>query len=194
MTRRTLLRGLVNRSAPLSIERVHRQGTYVTAYVTANVHVIFFTAVICASYTQPSPSFITNPDLTTLKYVEPANAFGGQEEPKLVTTTIKEYDIKQVNSAIRGVFTGIAMMGFMHIYMKYTNPLLLQSIMPIKSAIEQNIVQIHVFGKPAIGDLKRPFKAASMFGGAGMGGGDIKTDKKTISAAETAGAGGVKEE
>ncbi|KAG5355093.1 Inorganic phosphate transport protein [Yarrowia sp. B02] len=133
-------------------------------------------------------------DLTTLKYVEPANAFGGQEEPKLVTTTIKEYDIKQVNSAIRGVFTGIAMMGFMHIYMKYTNPLLLQSIMPIKSAIEQNIVQIHVFGKPAIGDLKRPFKAASMFGGAGMGGGDIKTDKKTISAAETAGAGGVKEE
>ncbi|KAG5370287.1 Inorganic phosphate transport protein [Yarrowia sp. C11] len=133
-------------------------------------------------------------DLTTLKYVEPANAFGGQEEPKLVTTTIKEYDIKQVNSAIRGVFTGIAMMGFMHIYMKYTNPLLLQSIMPIKSAIEQNIVQIHVFGKPASGDLKRPFKAASMFGGAGMGGGDIKTDKKTISAAETAGAGGVKEE
>lgn len=135
-----------------------------------------------------------NPDLTTLKYVEPANAFGGQEEPKLVTTTVKEYDIKQVNSAIRGVFTGIAMMGFMHIYMKYTNPLLLQSIMPIKSAIEQNIVQIHVFGKPAIGDLKRPFKAASMFGGAGMGGGDIKTDKKTISAAETAGAGGFKEE
>lgn len=140
------------------------------------------------------PPLNTNTDLTTLKYVEPANAFGGQEEPKLVTTTVKEYDIKQLNSAIRGVFTGIAMMGFMHIYMKYTNPLLLQSIMPIKSAIEQNIVQIHVFGKPAIGDLKRPFKAASMFGGAGMGGGDIKTDKKTISAAEVSGAGGVKEE
>lgn len=131
-------------------------------------------------------------DLTTLKYVEPPSAFSGTTESKLVTTTVKEYDIQQVNSAIKGVFSGIAMMAFMHIYMKYTNPLLIQSILPLKSAVEQKIVQIHVFGKPATGDLKRPFKAASLFGAQGSG--DVLTDKKTIAEAEKAGSGGVKEE
>ncbi|ANB15886.1 Pho88p [Sugiyamaella lignohabitans] len=128
-------------------------------------------------------------DLTTLKYVEPPAPMSGQTESKLVTTTIKEYDLGQVTSAMKGVFQGIAMMAFMHLYMKYTNPLLIQSILPVKSAIEQNIVQIHVFGKPAAGNLKRPFKVASMFGA-----GDVKTDKKAISEAEVSGAGGVKED
>jgi hypothetical protein len=82
------------------------------------------------------------------------------------------------------------MMAFMHLYMKYTNPLLIQSILPFKSALEQNIVQIHVFGKPAAGDLKRPFKVASMFGSTG----GAATDKKSIAEAEKAGTGGVKEE
>ncbi|VVT57289.1 uncharacterized protein SAPINGB_P005645 [Magnusiomyces paraingens] len=129
-------------------------------------------------------------DLTTLKYVQPANAFQQQEE-KLVTTTIKEYDLQQVQSAIRSVFSGMAMVAFMHIYMKYTNPLVIQAILPLKSAFEQNIVKIHVFGKPAIGDLKRPFKTASLFGAAQ---GEAKVDKKAVSAAETAGASGVKED
>lgn len=133
-------------------------------------------------------------DLTTMKYVEPPSPLSGQSEEKLVTTTVKEYDLSQVNSAIKGMASGIAMLAFMHLYMKYTNPLLIQSILPLKSAIEQNIVQIHVFGKPASGDLKRPFKAASMFGAAG-GQGEVKTDKKTIEQAEKAGTGGgIKEE
>lgn len=117
----------------------------------------------------------------------------GNSESKLVTTTVKEYDTQQVNTAIKGVFSGIAMMAFMHLYMQYTNPLLIQSILPVKSAIEQKIVQIHVFGKPASGDLKRPFKAPSMLGGIG-GNTEAQTDKKAISEAETAGSGGVKEE
>lgn len=124
-----------------------------------------------------------------MKYVEPPSPLSGQTEDKLVTTTVKEYDLSQVNSAIKGMFSGIAMMAFMHLYMKYTNPLVIQSILPVKSALETNIVKIHVFGKPASGDLKRPFKVTSMFNAAG-GQGEIKTDKKTIEQAETAGAGG----
>lgn len=128
-----------------------------------------------------------------MKYVEPAAPLSGQTEEKLVTTTVKEYDLQQVQSAMKGMLTGIAMMGVMHLYMKYTNPLLMQSIMPIKSALEQNIVKIHVFGKPASGDLKRPFKVANMFG-ASTGAGEPKTDKKTIELAEKAGSGGIKTE
>jgi hypothetical protein len=132
-------------------------------------------------------------DLTTLKYLDPPNKMSGETEPKLVTTTIKDYDLKQIDSAIKGVFTGLAMTGFMHLYMKFANPLVMQSISPVKGALESNIVKIHLFNKPATGDLKRPFKASAGFLSS-LTGGDIKTDKSSIEKAETAGTGGVKED
>lgn len=126
-----------------------------------------------------------------MKYVQPPAALQGETESKLVTTTVKQYDLDQIQNAIKGMFSGVAMMAFMHLYMKYTNPLLIQSILPVKSALEQKIVQIHLFGKAPTGDLKRPFKAASMFG---VGAGEAKTDKKSVEAAEKAGTGGLKED
>jgi hypothetical protein len=130
--------------------------------------------------------------MTTLKYVEPA-PMGSSEEPKLVTTTVHAYDVSQLKTAMRGQLMGVGMMGVMHLYFKYTNPLLIQSIIPLKSLFESNLVKIHVFGTPAVGDLKRPFKQP---GGlmAGLQGGPAQSDKKTVEAAERAGRGGVKEE
>ncbi|KAI7362557.1 hypothetical protein KC336_g21677, partial [Hortaea werneckii] len=54
----------------------------------------------------------------------------------------------------------------------------------------------HILGQPASGDLKRPWKANAGFAGMmqGQGQGEIKTDKKSIEAAEKAGRGGAKEE
>lgn len=132
-------------------------------------------------------------DLTTLKYLDAPNKMAGESESKLVTTTIKDYDLKQIDSAIKGVFTGLAMTGFMHLYMKFANPLVMQSISPVKGALEANIVKIHLFNTPAVGDLKRPFKAAPSIL-SGLTGGDVKTDKSSIEKAETAGTGGVKED
>lgn len=130
--------------------------------------------------------------MTVIKYVEPP-PMGSTEEPKSVTTTIADYDRSQLRSLIRSQFMGIAMMGVMHFYFKYTNPLVIQSIIPLKSAFEGNLVKVHLLGKPAVGDLKRPWKANAGFMGA-MGGGEIKTDKKSVEAAEKAGRGGAKEE
>ncbi|KAI1812713.1 inorganic phosphate transport PHO88 [Poronia punctata] len=131
-------------------------------------------------------------DLTTLKYVEPA-PMGSTEEPKLVTTTVQAYDTQQIKASFRSQLTGLAMMGFMHLYMKYTNPLLIQSIIPLKGAFESNLVKIHLFGQPASGDLKRPFKQAAGFMSA-MQNGTAQSDKKAIEAAERSGRGGVKDE
>ncbi|VEU19941.1 DEKNAAC100295 [Brettanomyces naardenensis] len=156
------------------------------AYVTGTV-----ATLLIYYYTQ----YLINSknDLSTLKYVEPPNTMAGETESKLVVTTVKDYDLKQLNSAIKGVFTSVAMTGFMHLYMKFANPLVLQSISPVKSALENNIVQIYLFKKPASGDLKRPFKTSGgLFGGFGSQG--PKTDKASIEKAETSGAGGVKEE
>jgi hypothetical protein len=130
-------------------------------------------------------------DLTTLKYVEPPQ-MGSGEEPKLVTTTIQEYDLGQLNGQYKSQMMGVGMMGFMHLYLKYTNPLLIQSILPIKSAFESNLIKVHVFGQPAVGELKRPWKASG--GMMGMGQQGPVTDKASIEAAERSGRGGAKEE
>lgn len=56
-------------------------------------------------------------------------------------------------------------MAFMHIYLKYTQPLFIQALMGLKNLYDAKLVAIHVLGRPAEGDLKRPFKSAGMFGG-----------------------------
>ena len=117
---------------------------------------------------------------------------GSAEEGKLITTTVQAYDAEQVRAQFKTQMMGVAMMGFMHLYLKYTNPLLVQSIIPFKGALESNLFKVYILGKPAVGDLKRPWKAA---GPMGMGGGsEPKSDKKSIELAERAGRGGVKEE
>jgi len=131
-------------------------------------------------------------DLTTLKYVEPA-PMGSSEEGKLVTTTVQAYDKGQLKALLRSQMMGVGMMAFMHLYMKYTNPLLIQSIIPLKGAFESNLTKIYLFGQPATGDLKRPFKAAAGIMG-GLQSGPAQSDKKAVEAAERAGHGGVKEE
>jgi hypothetical protein len=131
-------------------------------------------------------------DLTVIKYVEPA-PMGSTEEPKPVTTTVHAYDSQQLRGLFKSQVMGVGMMAVMHLYFQYTNPLLIQSIIPLKGAFEGNLVKVHLFGQPAVGELKRPWKASGGLMGM-QGAGDIKTDKKSIEAAEKAGRGGAKEE
>ncbi|KAI9924337.1 hypothetical protein MW887_007289 [Aspergillus wentii] len=115
---------------------------------------------------------------------------GTGEEPRPVTTTVMDYDKGQLRTLMKGQLMGVGMMGVMHLYFQYTNPLLIQSIIPLKTALESNLVKIHVWGKPATGDLQRPFKAANSF----MSQGQVKSDKASIQNAEKNYRGGVKEE
>ncbi|KAL7412009.1 inorganic phosphate transporter Pho88 [Mrakia frigida] len=102
-------------------------------------------------------------DTSVLKYVEPAKPMS-QAEPELVTTTVRDYDLSETAKLSRGVYIGCAIMCFLHLYMKYTQPLFIQSIMTLKGLIESKPAKLHLFGSPAVGDLKRPFAAApSMF-------------------------------
>lgn len=98
---------------------------------------------------------------------------GSQDDPKLVTTTIHAYDTTQLRTLLKGQAFGVAIMAFMHLYLKYTNPLLVQSIIPAKSALESNLAKIYIWGKPASGELKRPWKTGGglMAGLTGGGGG-----------------------
>ncbi|KAJ5688812.1 phosphate transporter [Penicillium macrosclerotiorum] len=151
-------------------------------YVLSNV-------LILGLYLYTQSKISSKKDMTTLKYVEPA-PMGTGEEAKPVTTTNMDYDKSQLRQLMRSQLMGVGMMGVMHLYMKYTNPLLIQSIIPLKGAFESNLVKIHVFGKPATGDLARPFKNAGGF----MSQGQPKSDKASIENAEKNYRGGVKEE
>ena len=117
---------------------------------------------------------------------------GSSEEPKLVTTTIHAYDTTALKALYKSQFMGVAMMAGMHLYMGYTNPLLIQSIIPLKGALEGNLVKIHLFGKKAEGDLSRPWKAAPGIMSALQG--EPEKDKATVKEAEKAGRGGKKDE
>jgi hypothetical protein len=132
--------------------------------------------------------------MTTLKYVQPPQ-LGSSEEPKLITTTIHKYDLEQVKALFKAQMMGVGMMAVMHLYFKYTNPLLIQSIIPLKGALESNEIKIHLFGLPATGDLKRPFKApAGLMSNLGGAAASPIQDKRSIEMAEKAGRGGAKEE
>jgi hypothetical protein len=54
----------------------------------------------------------------------------------------------------------------LHGYLKYTQPLFIQTFMGLKNLYDAKTVTIHLLGRPAEGDLKRPFKGPpGMFGG-----------------------------
>ncbi|KAF2456999.1 inorganic phosphate transporter-like protein pho88 [Lineolata rhizophorae] len=154
-------------------------------YVTSNV-------IIAGIYLYIQAQINKKKDRTTIQYVEPA-PMGSEEGPKNVTTTVMAYDSQQLRGMFKTQLMGVGMMAIMHLWFKYTNPLVIQSILPLKTAVESNLFKIHILGQPATGDLKRPFKGASGLL-SGLQGGDVKTDKKSIKEAERAGRGGAKEE
>ncbi|OCH86162.1 inorganic phosphate transporter [Obba rivulosa] len=149
--------------------------TYVRiAYVASQV-------IILAVYYYVSMKIKKKNDLTVLKYVEPATPMS-QEEGKLVTTTVRDYDLAETSKVVRSVYMGLAMMAFLHGYLKYTQPLFIQALMGVKGLYDAKVVKIHILGEPAEGELKRPFKAAGGIFGA-MGGGP-QTDKAAVDEAE----------
>ncbi|KMU73105.1 hypothetical protein CISG_03366 [Coccidioides immitis RMSCC 3703] len=153
-------------------------------YIASNI-------IIAALYLYVYSQINKKKDLKTLKYVEPA-PMGSGEEPRPVVTTVQDYDKQQLRSQFRSQLMGVGMMCVMHLYFKYTNPLVIQSILPLKGALEANLVKIHVFGQPAKGNLERPWKAAG--GLMGMGQGEVKSDKASVENAEKSWRGGAKDE
>jgi len=119
-------------------------------------------------------------DLTMLKYVEPPNPLSS-ETGELVNVTVRDYDLKETSKFLRTVYLGIAMMGFLHLYLGYTQPLFIQTFMGLKNLFDSKQVAIFVFGQPAVGDLQRPFKPAPGLFGATPG---PQTDSAAIAEAE----------
>ncbi|KAI9492288.1 inorganic phosphate transporter Pho88 [Zychaea mexicana] len=127
-------------------------------------------------------------DTTSLRYVEPAQQQwdGTQSEEKLVSTTNKDYDVAEIKKVMKQSFTGIAMIGFLHLQFKFVQPLIIQSIMVFKTFFTSKEARIHIWGEStSSGPLRRPFRADSPFGFMPQGK-QPKTDKASIKRAEKA--------
>ncbi|CAI2180620.1 9847_t:CDS:2 [Funneliformis geosporum] len=130
-------------------------------------------------------------DTTTLKYVEPPKPFTNEPE-KPIETNNRDYDLSKVQELLKQTLIGIAFMCVLHFYWNFTQPLFIQSLLPLKNMYSNQVVQIHLFGKPAEGDLKRPFKVNSPFGSMIQ---QPQTDKASIKKAIKASkAGGKKDD
>ncbi|CAG8441140.1 1583_t:CDS:2 [Ambispora gerdemannii] len=123
-------------------------------------------------------------DNTPLKYVEPPKPF--QQEPnKVVQTTYRDYDLEKVDELIKQTLMGVVIMSALHFYWNFTQPLFIQTILPVKNVLQNNVIRIHLLGHKAEGELKRPFKNVSPFGALAEAQ-QPATDKASIKKAEKA--------
>lgn len=125
-------------------------------------------------------------DETVLKYAEPKGPMS-HEPGELVVTTNRDYDLMEIQKSVRLVILSMVFVAGLHLYWSYTQPLLIQSILPLKSALQSQEVKIWIWGKPATGELKRPFKSGpGLFGQQASQG--PQTDRASIKEAEAAAA------
>ncbi|KAJ2958878.1 hypothetical protein NQZ79_g5608 [Umbelopsis isabellina] len=114
-------------------------------------------------------------DRTPLSYAAaPKPSFGAQAAAteETVTTTVSEYDQAEIQKFITTTATSLAVISVLHFQFGINQPLLVQSIMPIKNFLIAKPVIIHVWGDAPEGDLARPWKAdsnplAALMGGSG---------------------------
>merc|ERR1711907_47667 len=83
----------------------------------------------------------------------------GQENPapdKMMNAT--EYDISKLNEIVKQILMGICVISFIFYKWESPKPLFLQMLMAPSAILESQLFQIHIRGKPATGELIRPWK------------------------------------
>ncbi|KAH8554225.1 inorganic phosphate transporter [Umbelopsis sp. PMI_123] len=120
-------------------------------------------------------------DRTPLNYTAPPKAsFGAQATAteETITTTNSDYDQAELQKFITTSLTSLAVISVLHWKFGVNQPLLVQSIMPLKNFLIAKPVIIHLWGDAAEGDLKRPWKADANPLAALMGGGSTSTTEE----------------
>ncbi|KAJ1673474.1 hypothetical protein EV182_005158 [Spiromyces aspiralis] len=98
-------------------------------------------------------------DQSRLEYTEPQ--LGGQQTH--VATTVKEYDLKDIKRVRNSTLTTAAVVLFMFWKFGFVQPMIFQTILPIFNMIKSPLFQIYLLGKPATGDLARPWRPENPF-------------------------------
>jgi len=81
------------------------------------------------------------------------------------TTTVAQYDYDQVMSLVKNVLISSAITCFIHYKWNYVQPLFIQGLLNPVTFVGHPLFNIYFLGKPATGDLKRPFVEENPLGG-----------------------------
>ncbi|KAF8950161.1 hypothetical protein BGZ52_003472 [Haplosporangium bisporale] len=150
-----LVMGSMQITNRLDLEDTKTKQIILGCYVTAQLLVLAISYII-------QRRILSKKDTTVLKYMDQPKPMSG-EQPKLITTTNMTYDLEQNAQAQKQALIGLGLMVFLHFQFGVIRPLVVQSILPVKNALQSKFAQVHLFGKPAEGDLRRPWKADNPF-------------------------------
>mmetsp|Transcript_29727 Transcript_29727/g.68433 ORF Transcript_29727/g.68433 Transcript_29727/m.68433 type:complete len:200 (-) Transcript_29727:59-658(-) len=129
-------------------------------------------------------------DLDGLVHV-PAVVQFGQEVSPSHTISVKEYDVTKCKHQAAQVLLGSGLCYVMYHKLGYIIPLAMQIVMLPLGTLESPVAQVHVFGRAARGNLKRPWAQPNMFQGPlGMLEEVKKQSKKQLNEAKKASAAG----
>ncbi|KAI1321727.1 hypothetical protein EDD11_000003 [Mortierella claussenii] len=150
-----LVMGSMQITNRLDLEDTNTKQLILGAYVASQLVVLGISFII-------QRKIQAKKDTTVLKYLDQPKPFSG-EEAKVITTTHMAYDQEQNAQAQKQALIGLVVMVILHFKFGVIRPLVVQSILPVKNALQSKFAQVHLFNKPAEGDLKRPWKADNPF-------------------------------
>ena len=96
-------------------------------------------ALLCIAYSYVRVS--SSNDVSVLVYTEQTSPFDPAIET--VTTTVREHDAKQVQTLLFQTCLGVAIVAFMHLKWGYLRPLLLQSVLGLRTVFATPLVQVN---------------------------------------------------
>lgn len=72
--------------------------------------------------------------------------------------TIQEYDLTEWQNQFKQTLIPLGLIMALHLYGGFTQPLIIQTLLPWKALYSTPLLQIYLLGKPAEGSNARPFK------------------------------------
>ncbi|ORX45398.1 hypothetical protein BCR36DRAFT_585703 [Piromyces finnis] len=97
------------------------------------------------------------------QYTKVSSTMGaiGEDEVRVISTSIKDYDYKQNAVLLRSSLIMLCILSFLHYAFGWTRILLLQLYLPIKILLIHPMVEVHVLQREAKGNLARPWNMYS---------------------------------
>eukprot|EP00192_Tetraselmis_astigmatica_P019590 CAMPEP_0117677100 /NCGR_PEP_ID=MMETSP0804-20121206/16561_1 /TAXON_ID=1074897 /ORGANISM="Tetraselmis astigmatica, Strain CCMP880" /LENGTH=195 /DNA_ID=CAMNT_0005486353 /DNA_START=72 /DNA_END=656 /DNA_ORIENTATION=+ len=76
--------------------------------------------------------------------------------------TFKQHDIDELTKMVKQTLIGAAVVLGLFMWKGYTQPLVFQALLLPMTALDHQLFHIYILGRPATGDLERPWKEESL--------------------------------
>lgn len=97
-------------------------------------------------------------DQTPVTQTPQPSPFSTGARPASTVMPAKDYDLSELKKMVQQTVLSTLFMTVLHFKFNFVQPLIFQSIPPMKQLFEAPLTRIYLYGKAATGDLKRPFK------------------------------------